>query len=164
MEEVALQLRGRTQVCGREARETSVKGLFVIILKDKDHYLEVEKVHTRALDQWLNIKSVLMSTMSSTELASDVDFNTLSLAICENARNILITQLREVSTSQTILYDNTGSPLLTVRSGEILFVFNCVPVQARIRKLDFCCEELGIHTGDNFQTQAYMAPVSKRMT
>ena len=70
-EEVALQLRGRTQVCGREARETSVKGLFVIILKDKDHYLEVEKVHTRALDQWLNIKSVLMSTMSSTELVSD---------------------------------------------------------------------------------------------
>ena len=39
-----------------------------------------------------------------------------------------------------------------------------MPVQARICKIDFCCEELGIYTGENFQTKAYMALVSKQMT
>ena len=73
----------------------------------------------------MNVKSMLMSTMSASELGADKDFNMLSLAICENNRKLLIAEMRAVGSDETVMYTNEGSPLLTVRAGEVLYIFNC---------------------------------------
>ena len=85
-----------TQICGRTAFLTAVPGIYVVFINKHDAHLEVEQIHTDELSQWVNMKSLLMSSVTSTELSQDHDFNHIRYKICENNRQLLITQLRQI--------------------------------------------------------------------
>ena len=96
--------------------------------------LEMEEMHDIELDRWVNLKSKIMSTESSTELSLDIDFNIIWFKICENNRQLLIAKMREVrQNSESILYDENGFPMLNVRSGELVYLFHCTPVMGCLR-------------------------------
>ena len=71
------------------------------------------------------MKSLLMSSVTSTELSPDHDFNTISYKICENNRQLLITQLREIKEEgEALIFDVRGNPTLPIRAGEIVYLFH----------------------------------------
>ena len=163
-EMVALSLKGKTNICGRAARRTAVGEVFIVELGMSESKLDIEEMHSIELDRWVNLKSMIMSTVSSTELSLDEDFNVISYQICENNRQLLIAKMREVrQNAESVIYDENGFPMLNVRSGELVYLFHCTPVLGRLRTVSKqCCQELPIWTADN--SEMYMVPVSKRLT
>ena len=89
-EHVSIILKSPTQICGRRVFRTAINELVVLILHPHDAPLPNPPVSTKEIDQWVFIKSVVMSSTSSTELSLDNDFNKLSYQICEANRQHLI--------------------------------------------------------------------------
>ena len=96
-ERVSLILKAPTQICGQTAFHTAVHEIYVVFIEEHDAPLEVEDIHNDELSQWVNMKSLLMSSVTSTELSQDHDFNYISYKICENNRQLLTTQLCEIN-------------------------------------------------------------------
>ena len=71
-------------MCGRSSRITSIHEIEVVILNEGDKQLTLPATHGNDLDQCTYTKSLILSAVSSTELAADQDFQTLSASICEN--------------------------------------------------------------------------------
>ena len=92
-ERVSLILKAPSQICGRTALHTAVNEIYVVLLQEHDAPIDIKSIHDNELSQWVNMKSLLMSSVTSTELSQDHDFNTISYKICENNRQLLITQL-----------------------------------------------------------------------
>ena len=92
------------------------------ILNEGDKQLALPATHGNDWDQWTYTKSLILSAVSSTELAADQDFKTLAASICENQRSIIVNQLRDVSSDETVLYTSHKNPLLTLPAGEVVYV------------------------------------------
>ena len=110
------------------------------------------------------MKSLLMSSVTSTEFSQDHDFNHISYKICENNRQLLITQLREIKEEgEALIFDVFGHPTLPIRAGEIVYLFHCQPVMGRICSLPgVCSQKLPVFTHDG--VKMFMKPTSRRLT
>ena len=83
-EAVSLALKESTTICGRHARRTAIKEIFVPELsKNKDH-LDIPHLHPGDGTQYIHLKSIIMSTASSAELALDEDLSLVSYQMCQN--------------------------------------------------------------------------------
>ena len=119
----------------------------MVILKDGDRQLAMPAIHGNNMDQWIYTRSLILSSVSSTEPAVDQDFLTLASSIRENQRSIVINQLRDVSSDETVLYTDSQNPLLTVWTGEVLYVIECKASLDKVRRMpQRCCKELSIWT------------------
>jgi hypothetical protein len=163
-ERLSMILKTQTQVCGRTVYSTAVQEMFVLYLSDHDAPLNKHPIHNDKLDQWIYVKSMIMSTVTSTELSLDQDFNMISFQICENNRQLLISQLRDIkSEGESLIFDIHGNPTLPIKSGELVYIFHCIPTLGRIRTLPgVCSQELPVVT-DNGQ-KLFMKPTSRRLT
>ena len=94
-EQISMIIKSPTQICGRTVWLTAVPEIYVLYLSEHDAQLDLEPIHSNELDQWVFIKSLFMSSITSSELSQDHDFNSISYQICENNRQLLISQLRE---------------------------------------------------------------------
>ena len=94
---LALKLHETSTIRGRSSRITAVHELEVVILNEGDKQLVMPAIHGNNMDQWIYTRSLILSSVSSTELAADQDFPTLASSICEIQRSIIINQLRDVS-------------------------------------------------------------------
>ena len=132
-EGLSMILKTQTQVCGRTVYSTAVQEMFVLYLSNHDAPLNKHPIHNDELDQWIYVKSMIMSTVTSTELSLDQDF---SFQICENNRQLLISQLRNIkSEGESLIFDIQGNPTLPIKSEELVYIFHCTPTQGRIRTL-----------------------------
>ena len=62
-----------------------------------------------------------MSSITSSELSQDHDFNSISYKICENNRQLLISQLREIKAEgEALIFDVRGNPTLPIKLGELV--------------------------------------------
>jgi hypothetical protein len=163
-ERLSMILKSQTQVCGREVYSTAIQEMFVLYLSDHDAPLDKHPIHNDELDQWIYVKSMIMSTVSSTELSLDQDFNMISFKICENNRQLLISQLRDIkSEGESLIFDIHGNPTLPIKSGELVYIFHCIPTQGRIRTLPgVCSQELPVVTDGG--RRLFMKPTSRRLT
>ena len=163
-EHLSMILKSKTQVCNREVYTTAIQELFVLTLSDHDAPLEKRPIKDDELNQWIMMKSMLMSTVSTTELSMDQDFNQISFKICENNRQLLISQLRDIkSEGESLIFDVNGNPTLPIKSGELVYIFHCIPTQGRIRTMaGICSQELPIITTGG--RKLFMKPTSRRLT
>jgi hypothetical protein len=122
--------------------------MVVLYLSAHDAPLNKEPIHPDELDQWIYIKSLVMSSVTSTELNPDHDFNVISYQICENNRQLLISQLQDIkSEGESLFFEIEGNPTLPIKSGELVYLFHCTPVMGRIRSLPgICSQELPVIT------------------
>jgi hypothetical protein len=135
-EKLSMILKSQTQICGRTVWLTAVPEMVVLYLSAHE------------LDQWIYIKSLVMSSVTSTELSQDHDFNVISYQICENNRQLLISQLWDIrSEGESLIFEIQGNPTLPIKSGELVYLFHCQPVMGRIRSLPgICSQELPVIT------------------
>ena len=105
-----------------------------------------------------------MSSVTSTELSLDHDFNLISYQICENNRQLLISQLRDIkSEGESLIFDIKGKPTLRIKLGKLVYLFHCTPVMGRIRSLPgICSQELPVITDEG--VELFMKPTSRRIT
>jgi hypothetical protein len=159
-----ISIKSLTQICGRTVWLTAVPEIFVLYLFEHDAPLNKDPIHPNELDQWVFIKSLLMSFIISTELSQDHDFNAISYQICENNRQLLISQLREIKTEgEALIFDVKGNPTLPIKSGELVYLFHCQPTMGRIRSLpDICYQEIPVITDKG--VELLMKPTSRRIT
>jgi len=157
-------LKTQTQVCGRTVYNTAVPEMVVLHLSNHDAPLNKHPIHADELDQWIYVKSLIMSTVTSTELSLDQDFNMISFQICENNRQLLISQLRDIkSEGESLIFDIKGNPTLPIKSGELVYIFHCTPTLGRIRTLPgVCSQELPVVTDTG--RKLFMKPTSRRLT
>ena len=163
-ESLSIILKTPTQVCGRTVWQTAIPEMYVLYLSEHDSPLTKHPIHTDELDQWIYIKSLVMSSVSATELSLDRDFNQISYEICENNRQLLISQLRDIkSEGESLIFDTRGNPTLPIKSGELVYLFHCTPVMGRIRSLpNICSQELPVITDEG--VALFMKPTSRRVT
>ena len=62
-EAVSLALKESTTICGRHARRTAIKEIFVLELRKKDNHLDIPHLHPGDGTQYIHIKSLIMSTV-----------------------------------------------------------------------------------------------------
>ena len=163
-EQISMIIKSPTQICGRTVWLTAVPEIYVLYLSEHDAPLDLEPIHSNELDQWVFIKSLLMSSITSSELSQDHDFNSISYQICENNRQLLILQLREIKAEgEALIFDVRGNPTLPIKSGELVYLFHCQPVMGRIRSLPgICSQELPVITNEG--NELFMKPTSRRLT
>ena len=135
-----------------------------MFIDEHDAPLEIKDIHNDELSQWVNMKSLLMSSVTSTELSQDHDFNYISYKICENNRQLLTTQLCEIKEEgEALIFDVFGHPTLPIRAGEIVYLFHCQPVMGHIRSLPgVCSQELPVITHNGIEM--FMKPTSRHLT
>ena len=159
-EEVALQLGAVENLCGRQMRRTAVPHLFLLELKKHDDPLPLKAIGGKELDRWLDLKSMLLSSVASSELALESDFVQLQYKICQNTRQLISERNRNLdSKAQLIFIDDI--PKLTVKAGELAYTFACSEASATVRRLNRCCEELPIATGGQ---DLFMKAITRRVT
>ena len=163
-EQISMIIKSPTQICGRTVWLTAVPEIYVLYLSEHDAPLDLEPIHSNELDQWVFIKSLLMSSITSSELSQDHDFNSISYKICENNRQLLISQLREIKAEgEALIFYVRGNPTLPIKSGELVYLFHCQPVMGRIRSLPgICSQELPVITNEG--NELFMKPTSRRLT
>ena len=81
-EHISILLKEPTQVCGRKVYQTAISELVVLFLSPHDSPLANHPVLRNELDQWIYVKSLVMSSTTATELSMDNDFNKISFEIC----------------------------------------------------------------------------------
>jgi hypothetical protein len=147
-EKLSMILKSQTQICGRTVWLTAVPEMVVLYLSAHDAPLNKEPIHPDKLDQWIYINSLVMSSVTSTELSQDHDFNVISYQICEHNRQLLFSQLRDIkSEGESLIFDIQGNPTLPIKSGVLVYPFHCTPVIGRIRSLPgICSQELPVIT------------------
>ena len=89
---------------------------------------------------------MVMSSASSAELALDDDLSLVAYTICLQNQDIYQSKLRELADGKdTVFMSQQGSPVLPVKSGEVIYLFTCVKIPAVIRIDDTqCCQELPV--------------------
>jgi hypothetical protein len=66
-EQISMILKSPTQICGKTVWLMAVLEIFVLYLSEHDAPLNKEPIYPNELDQWVFIKSLLMSSVTSTE-------------------------------------------------------------------------------------------------
>ena len=129
-----MALKDSTTICGRHARRTAIKEIFVLELRKKDNHLDIPQLHPGDGTQYIHIKSVIMSTASSAELALDEDLSLVSYRMCQQSREIHIAKLQQLAQgADNIFEDKQGRPTLSVRAGEGIYLFTCTEVNTTLR-------------------------------
>ena len=77
-EAVSLALKESTTICGCHARHTAINEVFFLELRENNVHLDIPHLQPADADQWVHLKSIIMSTASSIELALDEDLSLVS--------------------------------------------------------------------------------------
>ena len=145
-EHLSILIKQPTKVCGRKVFQTAIPELVVLFLSSHDSPLPNHPVIQNELDQWIYIKSLVMSSTTATELSLDHGFNQIAYQICEANRQLLISRLKDIrSESESLFFDTLGHPTLPVQSGEIVYLFHCQKVYGRLRTASKICAQELLH-------------------
>ena len=131
-------------------------------LHDKNNHLDIPLLHPGDSTQFIHVKSVIMSTASSAELALDEDLALVSYKMCEQARDIHVGKFQQLAQgADHILEDKQGRPTLSVRAGEGVYLFTCTEVPTVLRSSSQCCQELPVTAAGQ---ELFMKPLTRRPT
>ena len=115
IEAVSLALKDSTTICGHHGRRTAIKEIIVLEQRKKDNPLDFPHLHPGDGTQYIHLKSIIMSTASSAELALDEDLSLVSYQMCQQSREIHISRLRQLAQGADIIYkDKQGRPPLSL--------------------------------------------------
>ena len=159
---VPLALKEGTTICVRHARRTAVSEIYMIELHRKDDHLDIPPLHPDDSTKLIHVKSVIMTTATSAELALDQDLALVSYRLCLQAREIQIGKLQQIAQgADHIFQDPHGNPTLSVKAGEGTYVFQCTKVPTILRASTECCQELAVSVAGQ---DLFMKVLTKRLT
>ena len=157
-----MALKDGTTICGRHARKTAVSEIYIFELHKRDDHLDIPHLHPDDSTKMIHVKSVIMSTAASAELALDQDLALVSYRLCLQAREIQIGKLQQMAQgADHIFQDPHGNPTLSVKAGEGTYVFQCTKVPTILRASTECCQELAVSVNGQ---DLYMKGLTKRLT
>ena len=164
-EETAVTLEKKIDLCGREAYETRVKNIFVVLLGREEGFLENEKVRINEVNQETIHAAEVRSALNSVELSQDSIYQDINFRMCKMQRQQILIMQTMLSNQMEILKDGNDDTVFTHTAGEISKVRQCKKVGVKVRKGDDkCCEELPVFTGENYEVKAYMRPINRQIT
>merc|ERR1711872_611689 len=164
-ESIAVTLNKKVRICGREMFETRIKDIFVVILEDKEEYLENKKLKIEEFNKDVVYSAELRAALNSVELSTDSLYTDINLRICLLQRQQILLMQAMLSNQMEVLQDENGDTVFTHAAGEVSKIRKCKKTVVKIRKEDEkCCQELAVWTGERFERAAYMKPVSRQVT
>merc|ERR1711872_781306 len=164
-EETAVTLEKKINLCGREAYETRVKNIFVVLLGREEGFLENEKVKLNEVNQETIHAAEVRSALNSVELSQDAIYQDINFRMCILQRQQVLFMQSMLSNQMELIKDGNGDTVFSHTAGEISKVRQCKKIGVKVRKGDDkCCQELPVYMGENYEIEAYMRPTNRQIT
>ena len=164
-ESIAVTLQKSISVCGKEFFHTGIPGVYVVLLRDNEGFLENEGLSLAEMEDDKIVEAEIHGAMNSVELSQDELYMDINFRACELARQSIITAQALLKEDLEIVRDKKGRPLATHVNGETATMYKCHPMMVRIRHDEpRCCKEMPIWTGKNYSNSAFLQPVSRRIS
>ena len=162
---MAITLNQNVKSCGRTLYRTGIPGIHVMLLDDRESFLNNQKLRLVELEDDVMFEAELRGAMNSLELNTDDHYKYINLRICKLQRQNIITSQALLRENMEILRDNKGRTLYGHVQGEAVLIHKCQMTMVKLRRDEHrCCHELPIWIGEDYQTPAFMRPVSKEVS
>ena len=136
-----------------------------MLLENTESFLNNQKLRLVELEDDVMFEAELRGAMNSLELNTDDLYKDINFRICELQRQNIITSQALLRENMEILRDNKGRTLYGHVQGEAVLIHKCEMTMVKMRRDEHrCCHELPIWLGEDFQTPAFMKPISREVS
>ena len=150
-------VKQKTTLCGREAYETSVLGIYIIMHRNYDDHLKMKDISTLEMNELEDIQNKFSSIFTELTMKTSEDIGATLRKICESRRESLLNHLSLLAAgSKGTITSLKEDGLKIMRRGDATTVTSGTEMKAEIRSFSTCCEELPIRLLNEEKDEAFM--------
>ena len=131
---IAITLSEKKEICKKKLSSTFAEGLYLLIANTTEDFIETEEIDGHDVNQLLNIKTLLSSSILQQEIKIGATFDKVAIELCKNARKNIIRELASYGNKKPDEQkDISLRGKFIINGGSMIRMINCDPITASLR-------------------------------
>ena len=122
-ESIAVTIDQQTRSCERELYRSGIPNIQVLLLEDKEEFLNNKHLELAEMEEEIMFESVLRGAMNSNELTVDKMYQDINYRVCEMARQDIMISQALLRANLEIIHDRKGRTLVPHVQGEAVMLY-----------------------------------------